>query len=75
MNQEKETVVQRQLLKRWHSLRVISGKEKKIQNDSCFEIERPAEGYCFSVVVPTEKYKNKKWQKLCKNATCCQDIF
>ena len=67
MNQEKETVVSAAADdKRWYSLRVISGKEKKIQERILLEIERSGwKDIVFSVVVPTEKvYKIRNGKKV-----------
>lgn len=67
MNQEKETVVSAATDdKRWYSLRVISGKEKKIQERILLEIERSGwKDIVFSVVVPTEKvYKIRNGKKV-----------
>ena len=67
MNQEKETVASPAAAeKRWYSLRVISGKEKKIQERIQLEIERSGwKDFVFSVVVPTEKvYKIRNGKKV-----------
>jgi len=67
MNQEKETVASPAAAeKRWYSLRVISGKEKKIQERIQLEIERSGwKEFVFSVVVPTEKvYKIRNGKKV-----------
>ncbi|HRI58295.1 MAG TPA: transcription termination/antitermination protein NusG [Saprospiraceae bacterium] len=67
MNQEKETAVSAAAVeKRWYSLRVISGKEKKIQERILLEIERSGwKDIVFSVVVPTEKvYKIRNGKKV-----------
>lgn len=67
MNQEKETAVSPAAVeKRWYSLRVISGKEKKIQERILLEIERSGwKDIVFSVVVPTEKvYKIRNGKKV-----------
>jgi transcription termination/antitermination protein NusG len=52
--------------KKWYSLRVISGKEKKIQERIILEVERSEwEGIVFSVIVPTEKvYKVRNGKKV-----------
>jgi len=52
--------------KKWYSLRVISGKEKKIQERIILEIDRSSwEGIVFSVIVPTEKvYKVRNGKKV-----------
>lgn len=51
---------------RWYSLRVISGKEKKIKERIDLEIERSGwEGYVLNVIVPTEKvYKIRNGKKV-----------
>lgn len=67
MNQEKETAVSAAADdKKWYSLRVISGKEKKIQERILLEIERSGwNDIVFSVVVPTEKvYKIRNGKKV-----------
>lgn len=68
MNQEKEAVVPSASTdeKKWYSLRVISGKEKKIQERILLEIERSGwKEFVFSVVVPTEKvYKIRNGKKV-----------
>jgi transcriptional antiterminator NusG len=52
--------------KKWYSLRVISGKEKKIQERILLEIERSGwADFVFSVIVPTEKvYKIRNGKKV-----------
>ncbi len=52
--------------RKWYSLRVISGKEKKIQERILLEIERSNwKDLVFSVVVPTEKvYKIRNGKKV-----------
>ena len=52
--------------KKWYSLRVISGKEKKIQERILSEIERSEwKAFVFSVIVPTEKvYKIRNGKKV-----------
>ncbi|MCC6281836.1 MAG: transcription termination/antitermination factor NusG [Saprospiraceae bacterium] len=52
--------------KRWYSLRVISGKEKKIQERIMLEIKRSGwEDIVFSIIVPTEKvYKIRNGKKV-----------
>lgn len=52
--------------KKWYSLRVISGKEKKIQERIALEVERSEwKGFIFSVIVPTEKvYKVRNGKKV-----------
>lgn len=67
MNQDKETVTSTVAdEKKWYSLRVISGKEKKIQERIMLEIERSGwKEFVFSVVVPTEKvYKIRNGKKV-----------
>lgn len=52
--------------RKWYSLRVISGKEKKIQERIIKEIENSGwEKFIFNVVVPTEKvYKIRNGKKV-----------
>lgn len=52
--------------KKWYSLRVISGKEKKIQERIVLEVERSDwKNFIFSVIVPTEKvYKVRNGKKV-----------
>ncbi len=52
--------------KKWYSLRVISGKEKKIKERIELEIERAGwGGFIFQVIVPTEKvYKIRNGKKV-----------
>jgi len=52
--------------KKWYSLRVISGKEKKIKERIDLEIERSGwKDFVFSVIVPTEKvYKIRNGKKV-----------
>ena len=52
--------------KKWYSLRVISGKEKKIQERILLEIERSGwQNAVFNVIVPTEKvYKVRNGKKV-----------
>ena len=66
MSQEKETVAIEAADKKWYSLRVISGKEKKIQERILLEIERSGwKDFVFSVIVPTEKvYKIRNGKKV-----------
>ncbi len=66
MSQEKETVASEAADKKWYSLRVISGKEKKIQERILLEIERSGwKDIVFSVIVPTEKvYKIRNGKKV-----------
>lgn len=67
MIQEKNTSTdQSNDQKKWYSLRVISGKEKKIQERILLEIERSGwKEFIFSVIVPTEKvYKIRNGKKV-----------
>ncbi len=68
MNKEKtaSTVASGPEEKRWYSLRVISGKEKKIQERILLEIERSNwQEFVFKVIVPTEKvYKIRNGKKV-----------
>ncbi len=68
MSQEKETAVTQLPAdeRKWYSLRVISGKEKKIQERILLEIERSGwKDFVFSVIVPTEKvYKIRNGKKV-----------
>lgn len=68
MSQEKHTQTESTTseTKKWYSLRVISGKEKKIQERILLEIERSGWGeFVFSVIVPTEKvYKIRNGKKV-----------
>ena len=52
--------------KKWYSLRVISGKEKKIQERIQLEVERSGwQDFIFTVIVPTEKvYKVRNGKKV-----------
>ena len=52
--------------RKWYSLRVISGKEKKIQERIVLEVERSEwKNFIFSVIVPTEKvYKVRNGKKV-----------
>ncbi|HMX39542.1 MAG TPA: transcription termination/antitermination protein NusG [Saprospiraceae bacterium] len=52
--------------KKWYSLRVISGKEKKIQERILHEVDRSGwQDIVFQVVVPTEKvYKVRNGKKV-----------
>lgn len=67
MNKEKETtktsVVEE---KKWYSLRVISGKEKKIKERIDLEVDRSNwKDFIFQVIVPTEKvYKIRNGKKV-----------
>ncbi|MCC6462119.1 MAG: transcription termination/antitermination factor NusG [Saprospiraceae bacterium] len=68
MNKQKETTpaAARVDEKKWYSLRVISGKEKKIKERIDLEIERSNwKEFIFSVIVPTEKvYKIRNGKKV-----------
>ncbi len=67
MNHEKETTASEVVgEKKWYSLRVISGKEKKIQERILLEVERSGwKEFIFSVIVPTEKvYKIRNGKKV-----------
>lgn len=67
MSQDKETTVTTNTDDRkWYSLRVISGKEKKIQERILLEIERSDwKSFVFNVIVPTEKvYKVRNGKKV-----------
>lgn len=52
--------------RRWYSLRVISGKERKIKERIEFEIKQSGwESFVFQVIVPTEKiYKIRNGKKM-----------
>jgi len=67
MSQEKKTSAELSGEdKKWYSLRVISGKERKIQERILMEIERSGwKDIVFSVIVPTEKvYKIRNGKKV-----------
>lgn len=70
MGTEKEESTQPQVAteeKKWYSLRVISGKEKKIKERIDLEIsrEKALQEFIFSVIVPTEKvYKIRNGKKV-----------
>ncbi|MFN0036865.1 MAG: transcription termination/antitermination protein NusG [Saprospiraceae bacterium] len=67
MNQDKETTVAANAEgKRWYCLRVISGKEKKIQERILLEVGRSDwKDFLFNVIVPTEKvYKVRNGKKV-----------
>lgn len=67
MTQEKELPVNSTGEERqWYCLRVISGKEKKIQERIVLEVDRSEwNGVVFSVIVPTEKvYKVRNGKKV-----------
>jgi transcriptional antiterminator NusG len=66
MDQEKSTLnTNTPSDKKWYSLRVISGKEKKIKERIDLEIERSGwKDFVFQVIVPTEKvYKIRGGKK------------
>lgn len=66
MSQDKEAAPTTAEDKKWYSLRVISGKEKKIQERILLEIERSGwQNIVFNVIVPTEKvYKVRNGKKV-----------
>lgn len=66
MNKEKETASSNAEEKKWYSLRVISGKEKKIKERIDLEVERSNwKDFIFQVIVPTEKvYKIRNGKKV-----------
>jgi len=66
MSQDKEAVSTTAEDKKWYSLRVISGKEKKIQERILLEIERSGwQNIVFNIIVPTEKvYKVRNGKKV-----------
>lgn len=66
MSQDKETTSSTTEERKWYSLRVISGKEKKIQERILLEIERSGwQAFVFNVIVPTEKvYKVRNGKKV-----------
>ena len=67
MNNDKETgAIASSEEKKWYSLRVISGKEKKIKERIDLEIDRAGwKDYVFQVIVPTEKvYKIRNGKKV-----------
>lgn len=67
MNKEKETAKASGVEeKKWYSLRVISGKEKKIKERIDLEVERSNwKDFIFQVIVPTEKvYKIRNGKKV-----------
>jgi transcriptional antiterminator NusG len=67
MNQEKHSAVDTTAEeKKWYSLRVISGKEKKIQERIAHEVDRSGwKDFIFQVIVPTEKvYKIRSGKKV-----------
>lgn len=67
MQTEKKTTLEPSVEeKKWYSLRVISGKEKKIQERILHEVDRSGwEDVVFQVVVPTEKvYKIRNGKKV-----------
>lgn len=67
MNKEKETAKASGVEeKKWYSLRVISGKEKKIKERIDLEVDRSNwKDFIFQVIVPTEKvYKIRNGKKV-----------
>ena len=66
MSQDKDTVSSGAEEKKWSSLRVISGKEKKIQERILQEVARSEwKDFVFNVIVPTEKvYKVRNGKKV-----------
>jgi transcriptional antiterminator NusG len=69
MSKEKETLGAAQTPsteKKWYSLRVISGKEKKIKERIDHEVDRSGwKDFIFQVIVPTEKvYKIRNGKKV-----------
>jgi transcriptional antiterminator NusG len=69
MSKEKETLGAAQppsTEKKWYSLRVISGKEKKIKERIDHEVDRSGwKDFIFQVIVPTEKvYKIRNGKKV-----------
>lgn len=67
MQQEKQSAPERAPdEKKWYSLRVISGKEKKIQERIALEVERSGwKDFVFQIIVPTEKvYKIRGGKKV-----------
>lgn len=66
MSKEKEAVALAVEEKKWYSLRVISGKEKKIKERIDLEVDRSNwKDFIFQVVVPTEKvYKIRNGKKV-----------
>lgn len=67
MSKDKETTLATGVEdKKWYSLRVISGKEKKIKERIDLEIERSGwKDFVFQVIVPTEKvYKIRNGKKV-----------
>lgn len=66
MSKEKETIAPAVEEKKWYSLRVISGKEKKIKERIDLEVDRSSwKDFIFQVVVPTEKvYKIRNGKKV-----------
>lgn len=67
MSKEKETTLNVSVEeKKWYSLRVISGKEKKIKERIDLEVERSGwKDFIFQVIVPTEKvYKIRNGKKV-----------
>lgn len=65
-NEKEQTAEQAVANRKWYSLRVISGKEKKIKERIDFEVERSNwKLFIFQVIVPTEKvYKIRNGKKV-----------
>jgi transcriptional antiterminator NusG len=65
-NEKEQTAEQAGANRKWYSLRVISGKEKKIKERIDFEVERSNwKLFIFQVIVPTEKvYKIRNGKKV-----------
>lgn len=65
-NEKEQTAEQTGPIHKWYSLRVISGKEKKIKERIDLEVERSNwSSFIFQVIVPTEKvYKIRNGKKV-----------
>jgi transcriptional antiterminator NusG len=65
-NEKEQSAEQAGANRKWYSLRVISGKEKKIKERIDFEVERSNwKLFIFQVIVPTEKvYKIRNGKKV-----------
>lgn len=65
-NEKEQNAEQAVANRKWYSLRVISGKEKKIKERIDFEVERSNwKLFIFQVIVPTEKvYKIRNGKKV-----------
>lgn len=65
-NEKEQTAEQPVHNRKWYSLRVISGKEKKIKERIDLEVERSNwSSFLFQVIVPTEKvYKIRNGKKV-----------